>query len=106
MYGSRMVRLAFLLVVLAACPPKSSPTTPPPQPPGAGCPAAKDVFVASYLTQDAGKGRSGWVLPLHTMKIEATAQVAEYQPLDPSAASASGVPASPVGNLWLVTGNG
>jgi len=107
MYGSRMVRFASLLVLLAACPPKSSPqTTPPPQPPGAGCPAANDVFVASYLTQDAGKGRSGWVLPLHTMKVEPNAQVAEYQPLDPSAASASGVPASPVGNLWLVTGNG
>ena len=99
-----MVRFACCsLLLLAACPPKSS-TTPPPQPPAAGCPAASDVYISSYLTQDAGKGRSGWVLPMHAMKVETNAQVAEYQPLDAAAVAASGVPAAPVGNIWLISG--
>jgi hypothetical protein len=100
-----MVRFACLLVVLAACPPKSAPsTTPPPQPPSAGCPAASDVYIASYLTQDAGKGRTGWVLPMHAVKVEPSAKVAEYQPMDPAAVAASGVPAAPTGNMWLIAG--
>jgi len=102
-----MVRLACCsLFVLAACPPHSQPVTPPPQPPGAGCPSANEVFVASYLTQDAGKGRTGWVLPLHATKIEASAAVPEYQALDAAAVAAAGVPAAPVGNVWLVAGMG
>src|SRR5262249_50286698 len=86
---------------------KSNPQTNNPQPPsGPGCPAATDVYVASYLTQDPGKGRSGWVMPLHAMKIEPGAQVAEYQPLDETAASMSGIPQPPAGTLWLVRGSG
>src|SRR5512141_717757 len=93
------------LLVLAACPPHSQPaTTPPPPPAGAGCPGANDVFVASYLTQDAGKGRTGWVLPLHAATADASAQ--DYQVLDANAASAAGVPAAPAGNLWLAAGMG
>jgi hypothetical protein len=102
-----MRRLA-LLVVLAACPPKSNgPSTtpqPPPAPTGAGCPTGDGVFVASYVTDAPGRG-AGWVMPLHAMKIEPGAQVPEYAPLDPAAASASGVPAAPTGNLWLITEN-
>jgi hypothetical protein len=104
-YGARMVRYAWLLVLLAACPPKSSSTGPqqPQQLTGPGCPAASDVYLASYMTQE--KGRSGWVLPLHAMKVEPASQVPDYQPLDPAAASVSGVPQGPTGNLWLVAGN-
>lgn len=99
-----MVRLAScLLLVLAACPPHSQPVTPPPQPAGAGCPSAKDVYIASYLTQEAGKGRTGWVLPLHAAKVDASA---DYQTLDAAALGAAGVPAAPVGNIWLVAGMG
>ncbi|HET9989542.1 MAG TPA: hypothetical protein VFQ65_13515 [Kofleriaceae bacterium] len=100
-----MVRLACCsLLVLAACPPRSQPVTPPPpQPAGAGCPSAKDVYVASYLTQDAGKGRTGWVLPLHAAKVDASA---DYQALDAAAVAAAGMPAAPVGNIWLVAGMG
>ena len=93
------------LLVLAACPPKNvAPTAPPPAPPGAGCPPAAGVYIASYLTQEADKGRSGWVMPLQSMKIEPGAAVQDYQALDEAAASVSGVPAVPPGNLWLVTG--
>jgi len=101
-----MIRYAWCsLVFLAACPPKNGTQTPPPQPlAGPGCPGASDVYVVSYVTQEPGKGRSGWVLPLHAMKVEPGADVPEYQPLDPAAASISGVPAAPTGPLWLVTG--
>lgn len=106
-----MVRLACAALVgslfgLAACPPRSQPVAPPPQPAGAGCPGANDVFVASYLTQDAGKGRTGWVLPLHAANADASAPAADYQVLDAAAVSAAGVPAAPAGNLWLVAGMG
>ncbi len=104
----RMSRLACCsLLVLAACPPKTgTQTAPPPIPPGAGCPSAANVYVASYVTQEADKGRSGWVLPLHSMKVEPGAAVPDYQQLDEAAASISGVPPAPTGNLWLVTGTG
>lgn len=110
------MRLAYVLVAaplaLAGCPPQSS--QPGPQPPGggvqpqlqgAGCPAASGVFVASYVTNEPGKGRTGWVMPLHAMKVDAGAPVADYASLDDAAASASGVPATPAGNLWLMSGN-
>src|ERR1700753_1380915 len=103
-----MVRLACVcsLFVLAACPPHSQPVTPPPQPAGVGCPGANDVFVASYLTQDAGKGRTGWVLPLHAAPADANAQAADYQMLDAAGVAAAGLPAAPAGNLWLMAGMG
>jgi hypothetical protein len=99
----RMARFAWL-IVLAACPAKN----PPPQQPqplaGPGCPAASDVYVASYVTQAEGK-RSGWVMPLHAMKVEPSASTPDYQTVDATTATASGVPQPPAGNLWLVTGN-
>ncbi|HEY1555061.1 MAG TPA: hypothetical protein VGF94_09535 [Kofleriaceae bacterium] len=94
-----MKRLA-LLAVLAGCPPK--PATTPPLPEGGPCPAAAGVFTASYVNTGSG-GHVGWVLPLHAMAVEPTAQVAEWSPLDATAASVSGVPAPPQGPLWLVT---
>jgi len=48
-----------------------------------------NVFVASYVTQDSAVGRSGWVLPLQAMKVDAGATVPEYTSLDPTAASVS-----------------
>src|SRR5438067_8636418 len=99
-----MIRFAWLLPFLAACPPKQG-ATGPTQPTGPGCPAANAVYVASYVTQEAGKGRTGWVLTLHTMKVEPGAKVPDYAPLDATAAMASGVPAAPTGTLWLMTAN-
>jgi hypothetical protein len=102
-----MVRFGSLALVLAltGCPPRSTVSDPAqPQLQGAGCPAASGVFLASYVTQEPGKGRTGWVMPLHAMKVESGAQVADYAALDDAAATASGVPATPTGSLWLVSG--
>jgi hypothetical protein len=99
------MRLACMsILLLAGCPPKSP--NGPSAGGGAGCPTAKNVYVASYLTQDAGKGRTGWVLPLQALKVDPGASTPEYAELDPAAASASGVPAAPTGTLWLVTAAG
>jgi hypothetical protein len=64
------------------------------------------VFIASYVTQDPAKGRSGWAMPLQAMKVDPGATVPDYVSLDPTAASASGVPPAPTGTLWLVTAAG
>ena len=70
-------------LLLAACP-KSGGTGTGPQAAGAGCPSGKGVFIASYVQQDASKGRSGWVVPLHA--VQATGTEAEYANLDAAAA--------------------
>lgn len=100
-----MIRLApcALVLALAACPKQA--TTPGPQA-GAGCPSASGVFVASYVSQEPGKGRSGWVLPLFASPLDATAEVADYANIDAAAAAAAGVPAAPRGTLWLATASG
>jgi hypothetical protein len=99
-----MIRFASCcaLVVLAACPKKA------PQSPvqAAGCPPASGVFVASYVSQEAGKGRSGWVLPLHASPLADAEHIADYANIDAAAASAAGVPAAPAGTLWLATASG
>lgn len=96
-----MKRLAVCgLVLLAACPPKTT-TAPQPQA-GAGCPAASGVFVASYVSMEKGKGRTGWVVPLHSQGSEGSAP-AEYASIDAAAASAAGVPPAPQGTMWLAT---
>src|ERR1043165_7625854 len=89
-----MKRLAVLLV-LAGCPAKKTGGTTGPSEPSAGCPAAKDVFVASYVAQEPGKGRSGWVMPLHAKPAGDPSQVPEYATLSAEAASAAGGPAAP-----------
>ncbi|MBV8761206.1 MAG: hypothetical protein JO257_28170 [Deltaproteobacteria bacterium] len=96
------MRLAYLLPLLAACPPKHTQPPGPAAATGAGCPSADGVFVASYVTDAPGRG-AGWVMPLHSMKVEPGAQVPEYQQLDEASATASGVPAPPQQPLWLVT---
>jgi hypothetical protein len=99
-----MIRLASCcaLLVLAACPKKGTQST---VQAGGGCPSASGVFVASYVSQDAGKGRSGWVVPLYAAPL-ADPQVADYASIEASAASAAGVPAAPTGTLWLQTSTG
>ena len=101
------MRLTCLaLLALAGCPPKN-PQTPnaPPEQSGAGCPTASGVYVATYLTQEPAKGRSGWVLPLHSMQIDPgqSVKMPDYAPMDATAASVSGVPAAPGGSLWLMS---
>ena len=55
-----------LLLVSAACPQKRGGGGPAPAA-GLGCPAAQNVYIASYLTPEDGakEGHTGWVLPLH-----------------------------------------
>src|SRR5438874_9878677 len=96
-----MHRLAWLIVV--GCVPKGS--SAPQIPEGGPCPGGAGVYIASYITNEEGKGRTGWVMPLHAMAVEPTAQVADWAPLDATAASVSGVPAPPQGTLWLMTAN-
>lgn len=102
-----MIRLVpgALVLVLAGCPKQGATPSPSPQA-GAGCPSASDVFVASYVSQEPGKGRSGWVLPLHARPFDGSAEVAEYASIDAGAAAAAGVPAAPSGTLWLATADG
>ncbi len=94
--------LAATTLALAACP-KKGPDTATTTQTGAGCPAGNGVYIASYVTQDSAKGRSGWVVPLHTNP--ASGNEPDYAPADPAAAQAAGVPAAPTGTLWLATGS-
>jgi hypothetical protein len=99
----------LLVILLAACP---APRPGPQQParadaPGAGCPAAGDVHIASYLTRDdqggagSGGGHTGWVLPLHDLEVASLDGQPEYATLDETTAGALGVPAAPA-NAWLM----
>lgn len=94
--------ISATLTTLAGCP-KQQGGTGPTQQAGAGCPAGSGVFIASYVTQEPSKGRSGWVVPLHSA---ATGDAPEYAPIDPAAAQAAGVPAAPTGSLWLASASG
>jgi hypothetical protein len=97
-----MNRLALLALpfMLAACPAKKQGAGTGPTAQGAGCPSAKGVFVASYVQQEPGKGRSGWVIPLHS---QAAQDVPDYVQIDAQTASAAGVPAPPQSKAWLIT---
>jgi hypothetical protein len=105
-----MKRSACLLViVLTACPARGTGPLPPVQPAqaGVGCPAAKDVFLASYLTHDergsadpAG-GHTGWVMPLHDLGVVTIANQPEYAAIDGTTAQALGVPTAPA-SVWLM----
>src|SRR5262249_32813230 len=70
---------------------------------GVGCPAADNIHVASYLTHDErdAAGHTGWVLPLHDLKVETLADKPEYATIDQATAGALGVPLAPA-NLWLM----
>jgi len=98
----------WLVLGVVGCFPQASPTSPPVAPQqaiGGQCPAADGVYVASYLSQDPAKGRTGWVMPLHAMPVEpgASTKLPDYAVLDPTAAGVSGVPTAPAGTIWLVT---
>ena len=103
-----MMRLsATFALLLAGCPaPRTGSQSPlPPAVAGAGCPAASDVYAASYLThEDASDatGRTGWVLPLHDRTVDSIAGQPEYAAIDAATAREAGVPAAPT-NLWLLT---
>jgi hypothetical protein len=95
------------LALLAGCPARMASSQQPAAPaqPGAGCPAAEGVHIASYLTQeeragDAG-GHTGWVLPLHALKVETIANQPEYARIDATTAGALGVPVAPA-SVWLM----
>jgi len=94
-----------VLALVSACP-KSSPTpVMASQPAGVGCPAAKDVYVASYVQPAEGEqGYTGWVLPLHDAKVESLEGVPAFATIDPSSATAAGVPAPPR-TVWLLPPN-
>jgi hypothetical protein len=101
--------LPVLVIVLTGCPPPGGAGPQQPTQPaaaGAGCPSAAGVFVASYLAQEPGAsaaaGHTGWVLPLHDLKIESVADQPEYAAIDPTTAGALGVPVAPA-SVWLMT---
>jgi hypothetical protein len=113
-----MTRWTLALVVfLTGCPPPGSAVRQPPVQPGAsaegGCPAADAVYVASFMTQDPGSsgaaggagaaagGHTGWVLPLHDLRVDSIASQPEFAEIDPTTAGALGVPAGP-GVAWLM----
>lgn len=70
---------------------------------GVGCPAADQVYVASFVSAEGGAGRAGWVLPLHDQVVDTLDGVPEYQTIDAAAATAAGVPAAPR-SVWLLGG--
>jgi hypothetical protein len=104
-----MKRLACLVLVLAGCPVPGNGLRQPGRPvaSSAGCPAASNIFVASYLTQDehgvgdASAGHTGWVLPLHDIRVPTIENQPEYKTLDATTAGAIGVPPAPAG-VWLM----
>ncbi|MGN6106255.1 MAG: hypothetical protein ACTHU0_14195 [Kofleriaceae bacterium] len=105
-----MHRIAPLwLLLVAACPkPGSTPAGAPAAGPGVGCPAASDVYVASYLAPEEGgqsQGHTGWVLPLHDRVVDSVAGAPEYAQIDAAAATAAGVPAPP-SSIWLLVPGG
>lgn len=104
-----MMRLsATFALLLAGCPaPGNRPQSPlPPPVAGAGCPAASDVYAASYLTPEEptsdAPGHTGWVLPLHDRKVDSVAGQPEYAAIDAAAAGDAGVPPAPT-SVWLLT---
>ena len=104
-------RLSLLLVpalaLCAACPRNRAGGGGPAAPAGLGCPPARSVYLASYLSPEEGskEGHTGWVLPLHDKVVDSLEGVAEYRTIDAAAASAAGVPAPPK-VAWLLTPNG
>lgn len=104
--GMMRCRCVFLLL-LAGCPPPGAGAGA--QPParaaaGAGCPAAENVYVASYLASDDAASpapHTGWVLPLFDEKVESLGGQPEYVALDAEAAAAKGVPVAPP-SVWLM----
>lgn len=99
------MRAALCLLLLAGCPRSGGGgTTVAPPPTGVGCPAARDVYMTSYLSPPDGEaGRAGWVLPLHSTTENIEGEPG-YVTLPREAAAAAGVPAAPA-SLWLLVPN-
>jgi len=105
-----MKRPPYLLVIALTGCPAPGPGPRPPAPPaatGVGCPTANDVYVASYVAPDEhaadpARSHTGWVLPLHDLKVDTTANQPEYAAIDATTAGALGVPVAPPA-VWLMT---
>ncbi|HEY4242529.1 MAG TPA: hypothetical protein VGM88_22075 [Kofleriaceae bacterium] len=100
------MRFAYVVLLAAACrPPGPATTTSAPAVPGVGCPNAKDVYMASFLTPgEGGKGHTGWVLPLFDAKVDSAKGMPEFAEVTAQAAQAAGAPAAPP-NIWLMLPN-
>src|SRR6185436_14857953 len=102
-----MTRFMLLLGALGldGCPMPGAPQSPAqPVQAGVGCPTADNIHVASYMTRDehdAG-AHTGWVLPLHDVKVATLTGLPEYATIDQATAGALGVPQPPA-SVWLVT---
>ena len=105
-----MKRVACVFVlVLSGCPAMTGAAQQPGQPVfGASCPAANNVYVASFLTHDdarsaagAATGHTGWVVPLYDRKVDSTTGEPEYAVIDARTAESLGVPPAPT-TPWLV----
>ena len=99
-----MLRSFMLLALVTGCPGKQKAGSGPQPIAGAGCPAARDVYIASYLAPEEGakaQGHTGWVLPLHDKVVDTLEGVPDYATIDAAAAEAAAVPAPPQ-NLWLM----
>jgi len=93
-----------LVVVCAACPKKGPGPTVTPQA-GVGCPTASGVYVASYAQPPEGEqGHTGWVLPLHDVKVATVEGQPGFASIAPEAAAAAGVPVPPK-TIWLLPPN-
>src|SRR5262245_60686714 len=93
-----MDRLVIAALLLAGCTKHGNTTH---GQTGGACPTAAGVYVASYVQQEPGKGRSGWAVPLLAKPLESDAP--DYASIDAATASAAGVPAAPTGTVWLAT---
>jgi hypothetical protein len=100
----RLLLVGGLLSLVAGCPAKrvDAPATVA----GVGCPSAANVYVASYAQPPEGEqGHTGWVLPLHDVKVAAVPPGASYTNLDAAAARDAGVPQPPA-TIWLMPRSG
>jgi hypothetical protein len=98
-----MTRALFCTLLLAAtgCPPptQSGGTGPQPVEAEVGCPSGSDVYVASYLSAEPGKGHTGWVLPVRDEKADSVKGMPEFEEIAPGASPPLEMPRLPV---WIL----
>lgn len=101
----RRLLCASVLVILAACPKKTPGPTVTTPVPGVGCPSASGVYIATYVQPPQGeRGYTGWVLPLHDVKVDSVEGQPSFAPIDAATATAAGVPAPPT-TVWVLPPN-
>lgn len=97
------------MIFLAGCPMPGASPQPPTRPAaaasggGAGCPAADQVYVASFLASDdpaQPASHTGWVLPLYDQQVDTLDGQPEYTAIDPATAATRGV-TPPPSHVWL-----